>query len=217
MPQASLKLKTSGIRKQNSSPPKRACRSWSPRLVRCLAFPGQQIIGSNLLGENAGNTLDDSIAHEMADRVVVPFEVRDVDQADRAPLMAPFEPQKPFESLHEPREMQERGLGIAARLIGQLGQHVFEGFGHLLVAGRGELTLQPGHLLDEALGLRVKRFQLRILDPVALSRDDRFRRQSANRLLRGPGDGSVRGPTGAVPQSTSASSSQPRSSVCAGA
>ena len=164
-------------------------------VVRCLAFPGQQIIGSNLLGENVGNALDDSIAHEMADRVVVPLEVRDVDQADRAPLVAPFELQKPFEALHEPREMQERGLGIAMRLIRQLGQHVFEGFGHLLVAGRGKLALQPGHLLDEALGLRVKRFQLRVLDPVALPRDDRFAGNQQIDFFGGPEMRSVRGPT----------------------
>ena len=62
----------------------------------------------------------------MAERVVVPLEPGDVDEADRAPSAALLEREKRFELFGEPAEVHQLRLRVAVRLVGEIGDQRFE-------------------------------------------------------------------------------------------
>ena len=73
-----------GIRKQNSSPPNRACRS----RVSLRALEREKVLGTDLIRQDPRDALDDLVADGVAERVVVALEAGDVDDADAAPADA---------------------------------------------------------------------------------------------------------------------------------
>ena len=159
----------SGIRKQNSSPPKRACRSRASLRVR-----GEEVLRADLIGENPRDALDDAIADRVTERVVVPLEAGDVDDADRAPPDALLDRQKRLDPLHEPVEVEELRLGIPMGFFGEIGDDFLEvagdvADGDVLLA---DLPLQPIHLAGEAFGERANRVVLRFLEELPLASDD---------------------------------------------
>ena len=102
------------MRKQNSSPPKRACSSSASRRTP-IAEPllRDEIVRADLLAQQLRDPLDDAIADGVAERVVVPLESGDVDEADGAPSAALFERQERFELLGEAAEVHQLRLRIA--------------------------------------------------------------------------------------------------------
>ena len=103
------------MRKQNSSPPNRACRSLVVRRfdVRSLirdAFLRDEVVRAHLLAQQLRDALDDAIADGVAERVVVPLEPGDVDQADRAPAAALLEREERLELLGEAAEVHQLRL-----------------------------------------------------------------------------------------------------------
>ena len=65
-------------------------------------FERQKVLGSDLIGENARDALDDLVPHRVAERVVVMLEAVDVDDTDAAPADALFDGEERLEALHEP-------------------------------------------------------------------------------------------------------------------
>ena len=65
----------------------------------------------------------------MTERVVVPLEAGDIDEAYRAPAAALFERQERFELLGEPPEVHQLRFGIAVGPFGELGHQLFEVLG----------------------------------------------------------------------------------------
>jgi hypothetical protein len=103
------------------------------------------------------------------ERVVVPLEAGDVDEPDRAPASALLEREKRLQLLGEAAEIHQLGLGIAVRLVGEVGDQRFE-IARDAADGRilgGELGLHVRHLVGEAGRERLNRFLLRLL-PEAL-------------------------------------------------
>ena len=103
---ASAQPGRSGIRKQNSSPPNRACRSRD----FAGAFEREKILGPDLVGQDLRDALDDPVADGVAERVVVPLEAVDIDDADAAPADALLDGEERFDPLHEPVEVEQLGL-----------------------------------------------------------------------------------------------------------
>ena len=64
--------------------------------------------------------LDNPVADGVAERVVVPLEPGDVDEADRRPASALLEGEERLELLGEPAEVHQLRLGVAMRLVGQI-------------------------------------------------------------------------------------------------
>ena len=162
----------SGIRKQNSSPPNRACRS-RPSIPRS---DREEVLRADLIGENARDALDDLVADGVPERVVVPLEAVDIDDADAAPADALLDGEERLDALHEPVEVEQLGLRIAMGLVGQIGDDFLEVARD--VADRdvlfGELPLEALHLGREALRQRADRVVLRLLDELPLPRHDLF-------------------------------------------
>ena len=81
---------------------------------------------ADLLAQQLRDADDDPIADGMTERVVVPLEAGDIDQADGAPAAALLERQERFELLGEAGEIHQLGLGIALRFVGQVGDQLLE-------------------------------------------------------------------------------------------
>ena len=79
-------------------------------VARAEAFLREQVVRAHLLAQQRRDALDDAIADRVAERVVVPLEAGDVDQADRAPAAALLERQKRLELLGEAAEVHQLGL-----------------------------------------------------------------------------------------------------------
>src|SRR4029079_9594499 len=62
--------------------------------VGAAAFKGEKVFRTNLIRKNARNAFDDPIADGVTERVVVPLEAVDVDDADAAPADALFDRKK---------------------------------------------------------------------------------------------------------------------------
>ena len=71
----------------------------APRPDRTLLR--DEVVGPHLFAQQRGHALDDPIADRVAERVVVPLEPGDVDEADRAPPAALLEREKRLELLGE--------------------------------------------------------------------------------------------------------------------
>ena len=164
----------SGMRKQNSSPPKRACRSLAPP----CAFLGDEVVGAHLLAQQLRHALDDPVADGVAERVVVPLEPGDIDQADRAPRAALLEREERLELLGEPAEVHQLGLGIAVRLVGEVGDQLLEVLRDAADGGvlRRQLALDARHLVGEAGRQRLNGFLLRLLPQPLVPVEDRVDR-----------------------------------------
>ena len=105
------------MRKQNSSPPKRACRSGRPPARALLR---DHVVGSGLLAQDIRDALDDAVADGVPERVVVPLETGDVDEANGRPASALLEGEERLELLAETAEVYQLRLGVPMRLVGQL-------------------------------------------------------------------------------------------------
>ena len=142
------------------------------------------------------DALDDAIADRVAERVVVPLEPGDVDEADRAPAAALLERQKRLELLGEAAEVHQLGLRIAVRLVGEVGDQRFEVARDAADGGvLGEqLGLDAGHLVGEAGRQRLNGLVLRFLPEPLVAREDRvdrveqarFRAETTGSAARGP-------------------------------
>ena len=110
----------------------------------------------------------------VAERVVVPLEAVDIDDADAAPADALLDGQERLEPLHEPVEVEQLGLRIAVRLLGQVGDDLLEVAGDVADGDvlLGQLVLQPLHLRGEPLRQRADGLVLRFLEQLALPADD---------------------------------------------
>ena len=183
------------MRKQNSSPPKRACRS----LDRCSSsgvarhtLLREEVVGPDLLAEQRGHALDDPVADRMAERVVVPLEPGDVDEADGAPASALLERQERLELLGEPREVHQLRLRVAMRLVGEVGDQRLEiprdaADGRVL---RRELGSDVRHLVGEPGGQRLNGFLLGFLpQPLVAGEHARRWRRGAPSRRPAPGGG----------------------------
>ena len=123
----------------------------------------------------------------------------DIDDADAAPAHALLDGQERLQPLHEPVEVQQLGLRVAVRLLGQVGDHFLEIAGD--VADRdvllGQLVLQPLHLRGKPLGQGPDGLVLGLLDQLALPGDDVLdHREERRRRVSRRGRG-ARGPTAA--------------------
>src|SRR5262245_1951674 len=87
-----------------------------------LALPldREEVLRPDLIGEDSRHALDDLVADSVAERVVVPLEAVDVDDADAAPAHALLDGEERLHALHEPVEVEELRLRIAVRLVGEL-------------------------------------------------------------------------------------------------
>ena len=101
----------------------------------------------------------------MPERVVVPLERRDIDQADGAPVPALLERQERFELLDEAPEVHQPRLRIAVDAIGEVGDQLLEVAGDAADRGvaRGELLAHPVHALGKAGRDRLYGFLLGLL------------------------------------------------------
>jgi len=138
-----------------------------------LPLHRQEILRADLVRQDARDPLDDAVADGVAERVVVPLEAVDVDDADAAPAHALLDGEERLDALHEPVEVEQLRLRIAVRLVGQLGDHFLEVArdvrdGDVLL---GELPLQPLHLGGEPFRHRADGVVLRFFDELALGRD----------------------------------------------
>ena len=61
---------------------------------RAGPFDGKKVLGPDLVGQNTGDALDDTVAERVAERVVVPLETADIDDPDAAPANALFDGEK---------------------------------------------------------------------------------------------------------------------------
>src|SRR5262245_15129267 len=132
-------------------------------------FLGDEIVRARLLAQNLGDALDDAIADCMSERVVVPLEPGDVDEADGAPLAALLEREQRLELLGEAPEVHQLRLRIAVRLVGEIGDESLEVARDAVdggVFGR-QFGLHARHLVGESGGQRLDGFVLRLL-PQAL-------------------------------------------------
>ena len=110
-----------------------------------------QVVGPDLFAEQTRDAVDDAVAERVTERVVVPLERGDVDQADRAPAAALLEREERLELLDEAPEVHQPGLRIAVHAIGQVGDEVLEVLGdaaHGRVA-RGQFVAHAIHALGE--------------------------------------------------------------------
>ena len=114
----------------------------------------------------------------MPEGVVVPLEAADIDDADAAPADALLDRQVALDPLHEPVEVQQLGLRIAVRLLGQVGDDLLEVAGDVADGDLlfGKLPLQALHLDGEPLGKGPNCLVLRLFDQLALPGDHRFDR-----------------------------------------
>src|SRR5215510_5650678 len=75
----------------------------------------EDIVAAHLLAQKGGDTFDDAVAGRMAERVVVPLEAREVDEADGPPAAALLEREKRLQLLGEAAEVHQLRLRIAVR------------------------------------------------------------------------------------------------------
>ena len=111
------------MRKQNSSPPRRACSS---RGLMSWPLLREQVVGADLFAQQVRDALDDAIADGMTERVVVPLESGDIDETDRAPAPALLEREERFQLLGEAAEIHQLRLRIAVRLVGEIRDELLE-------------------------------------------------------------------------------------------
>ena len=162
----------SGMRKQNSSPPNRACKILGPRAGPLLR---DQVVGSDLLPQDIRHAFDDPVADRVAERVVVPLEAGDIDEADRAPASALLESEERLELFGEPAEVHQLRLRIPMRLVGQVLDERFEvprdaADGGVLCR---QLGLDAGHFVREAGRQRLDGFVLGFLPEPLVAREHR--------------------------------------------
>ena len=90
-------------------------RTLLARTLRML--PRDEIVAPHLFAQQLSHPLDNLIAHGVAERVVVPLEAADIDQADRAPGAALLQRDERFELLDEPLEVHQLGLRVTLRIL----------------------------------------------------------------------------------------------------
>ena len=98
----------------------------------------------------------------------------DIDDAHPAPPHPLLDRQERLETLHEPVEVQQLGLRVPVRLLGQIGDDFLEiarnvADGDVLLR---QLVLQPLHLRGEPLRQGPDRLVLRFLDELPLAGND---------------------------------------------
>ena len=126
------------------------------------ALHRQEVRGSNLIREDARDAFDDPVADGVAERVVVPLEAVDVDDADAAPAHALLDGEERLHALHEPVEVEQLRLRVTVRFLGQIGDHVLEiagdvADGDVLFA---ELTAERLELCRETLRQRAIKYEV---------------------------------------------------------
>ena len=138
------------------------------------AFEREEILGADLVRQDPRHPLDDPVADRMAVGVVVPLEAVDIDDADAAPADPLLDREERLDPLHEPVEVEQLGLRVAVRLLGQVGDDVLEVAGDVADGDvlLGQLLLQPLELGGEALGQRADGLVLGVLEQLALAGDD---------------------------------------------
>jgi hypothetical protein len=147
------------------------------QVARLVAtFHGQEVLGADLIRQNLRHALDDAIAGGMAQRVVVAFEAGNVYNPDTAPADALLDREVRFDPFHEPVEVEQLRLRVPMRLLGQLGDDIFEiardvADGDVLL---GQLPLQPLHLGGEAFRQRLNCVVFRLLDELPLTGEHFF-------------------------------------------
>ena len=134
----------------------------------------QQVVRAHLLAQQRRDAFDDAIADRVAERVVVPLEPGDVDEADRAPAPALLEREERLELLGEAAEVHQLGLRVAVRLVGQVGDERFEvardaADGRVL---REQLGLDARHLVGKAGRQRLNGLVLGFLPEPFVPRED---------------------------------------------
>src|SRR5438034_10946139 len=77
------------------------------RLWSAGPFLRQQVVGPDLFAQQVGDAFDDSIAHCVSERIVVPLETGDIDQTDGAPAAALLEREKRLDLFGEPAEVHQ--------------------------------------------------------------------------------------------------------------
>ena len=157
------------MRKQNSSPPNRACRS-RVSLPRSSARKSSERIWSERIRATRSMILSPTAWPSVS---LYHLKLGDVDDADAAPADALLDGEERFEPLHEPVEVQQLRLRVAVRLLGELGDDLLEvardvADGHVLV---GQLPLNARHLLGEPFRQRPDRLVLRLFVQLPLARD----------------------------------------------
>ncbi len=125
----------------------------------------QQILGAQVLGEDAGHAGDDAVPDGMAERVVDPLEARQVDDAEGAPADPLFHREERLDAFHEPLEVEQPCLGVTVGLLGKLGHDLFEVAGDVRDGGLApdDLIAQPAQLVRERGGQRLDGFGPRFL------------------------------------------------------
>src|SRR5437667_2553720 len=99
-------------------------RPFLPRVPEALLR--EEVVAARLLAQQRRDALDDPIADGMAERVVVPLEAGDIDEADRAPPPALLERKKRLQLLGEAAEVHQLRFRIAVRLVGEVGDERLE-------------------------------------------------------------------------------------------
>ena len=123
----------------------------------------------------------------MPQRVVVPLERRDVDEADGAPAAALLEREKRLELLDEPPEIHQPRFRIAVDAVGEIGDQILEVAGDAADGGiaRRQLLAHPVHALGEAGGHRLNGLLLRLLPQALVLQEHAVDRLEQGLLLAG--------------------------------
>ena len=110
------------------------------------------------------------------ERVVVPLEAGDIDDADAAPPDPLLDRQERFQPFHEPVEVEQLRFRVAMRLLGQARDDLLEvardvADGDVLL---GQLPLKARELLREPFRQRAHGFVLGLLDQLPLAGQQTF-------------------------------------------
>src|SRR5882762_2088564 len=128
-------------------------------------FLGDQVVGAHLLAQQPRDAIDNLVARRMPERVVVPLERVDIDQADGAPAAALLEREKRLDLLDEAAEVHQPRLRIAVHAVGEIGDEVFEVAADAADGGvaSGELVAEAVEAVAEAGGDGLDGLLLRLL------------------------------------------------------
>ena len=150
------------------------------------AVPRHDVLGADLLAQQARHPLDDAIAEGVPVGVVEALERADVHQAHRAPMPALLDFEELLEALDEAPEVHQPRLGVAMRAVGEIRHELFEVLGDAADRGlpRRQLLAHPSHAIRESGGHRLQRFLLRRLPHHFVARDDGVHRVQKRVLLR---------------------------------
>src|SRR6266550_1724573 len=146
-----------------------------------------EVVGSHLLAQQPRDAIDNLVARRMPERVVVPLERVDIDQADGAPLPALLEREKRFDLLDETLEVHQPGLRIAMDAVGEIGDEILEVAGNAADGrvARRQLVAQPVQPVREAGRDRLNRLLLGLLPQPLVLHEDAVDRVEQRLLLAG--------------------------------